>query len=228
MTKHLKRLNAPKSWPIKQRKGIKFITKPSPGPHSLEKSIPLDILMKDVLNYAQTTREVKKILNESKILVNNIIRKDHSFPIGIMDTISIPSTNEYYRLLYNEKGKFSLKPIKKEDALIKLYKIKNKTILKGNKLQLNLDDGKNILVPKDGYKVGDTILLEGNKIKKHLKLEKNAMIFLTNGKYIGTVGTLEEIHKPSALTETKIVFKLNNKKFETLKKYAFVVEKEFI
>lgn len=228
MSKHLKRLNAPKSWPIKKRKGIKFITKPLPGPHSLNKSIPINILLKDVLDYAQTTREVKKILNESKILINNIIRKDPGFPVGCMDTISIPSTNEYYRLIYNEKGKFILKPIKKEEAGFKLYKIQNKTLLKGNKIQLNLEDGKNILVPKDGYKVGDSILLENNKIKKHLKLEKNALIFLTDGKHIGKIGVLEEIYKPSPVTETKISFKLDNKKFETLKKFAFVVEKDLI
>lgn len=228
MSKHLKRLNAPKSWPIKKRKGIKFITKPLPGPHSLNKSLPLNVLLKDILNYAQTTREVKKILNENKILVNNLVRKDQGFPVGCMDTISIPSISEYYRLVYNERGKFILKPIKKEEAGFKLHKIQNKTMLKGNKIQLNLEDGKNILVPKDGYKVGDSVLLENNKIKKHLKLEKNALIFLTAGKHIGKVGILEEVYKPSPITETKISFKLNNKKFETLKKFAFVVEKDLI
>lgn len=225
---HLKRLNVPKSWPIKRRKGVKFITKPLPGPHSLKKSMSINIILKDMLNYAKTTKEVKKILHEGKILINNIIKKDYKFPAGFMDTISIPDFNEYYRLLYNEKGKFILKPIKKEEAVTKLCKIKNKTILKRNKIQLNLFDGTNIIVPKDGYKVGDSILLENNKIKKHLKLEKNALIFLTDGKYIGNMGILEQISEPSALTQTKISFKSNNKKFETLKKYAFVIDKDIV
>lgn len=225
---HLKILNAPKSWPLRKRKGVKFITKPLAGPHSLKKSISINIILKEMLNYAKTTKEVKRILYEGKILINNQIRKDHKFPIGFMDTISIPITNEYYRLLFSEKGKFILKSIKKEEALFKLCKIKNKKILKGNKIQLNLYDGTNILVPKDGYKVGDSILLENNKVKKHLKLEKNALIFLTDGKYIGNVGNLEQIHEPSALTQTKISFKIKNKKFDTLKKYAFVIDKDIV
>jgi small subunit ribosomal protein S4e len=225
---HLKRLNAPKSWPLKRRKGVTFITKSLPGPHSLKKSMPIVIIIKDILGYAKTTKEVKTILNDGKILINNFIRKDHKFPVGFMDTISIPISNEYYRLLYDEKGKFILKSIKEKEALIKLCKIKNKIILKGKKIQLNLYDGANILIPKDDYKVGDSLILENNKIKKHLKLEKNALIFLTDGKHIGNIGILETIHEPSALTQTKISFKLKNKKFETLKKYAYVIDKEII
>ncbi len=225
---HLKRLNIPKSWPIKKRKGIKFITKPLPGPHSLKTSIPINIVLKNILNHAKSTKEAKKILNAGKIFINNIVRKDHRFPVGLMDIISIPFLDKYYRLLYNEKGKFILQPVSKEVAKLKLCKIKNKTLLKGNKTQLNFSDGTNIIVPEDSYKVGESVLLEGNKIKKHLKLEKNTLIFLTGGKYIGKIGTLEKISKSTFTTPAKIVFKLNNKKFETLKKFAFAIDKEFI
>lgn len=225
---HLKRLSAPKAWPLSKRKGVTFITKPLPGPHSLSRSMPLNIVIKEILNYAKNTKEVKKILHEGKVLINNIVRRDHKFPVGFMDTISIPDLKEYYRLLYNKKGKFILKSIKEGEAVLKLCKIKSKIILKKNKIQLNLFDGTNILVLKDGYKVGDSILLENNKIKKHLKLEKDALIFLTNGKYIGNIGILEQIQETAALTPTKISFKLNNKKFDTLKKYAFVIDKDTI
>lgn len=225
---HLKRLNAPKSWPILQRKGIKFIAKPLAGPHNLIHSMPISVILKDILGCANTTREVKKILHDKKVLINNSARKDHRFPVGFMDVISIPGSNEYYRFLYNEKGKFFLKKISKEDSLLKFSKIKNKTILKGKKIQLNLYDGTNLLVPKDGYGVGDTLVLEQNKIKKSLKLEKGALIFLIGGKYLGKTGILENIYKTSPLTETKISLKMKDAKVETLKKYAFVIEKDLL
>ena len=63
---HIKRLAAPKTWQIRT-KGLKFITKPAPGPHSLDTGMPLSTLLKEVLNYANTTREVKKILNTNEI-----------------------------------------------------------------------------------------------------------------------------------------------------------------
>ena len=57
---HLTRLAAPKSWQIK-RKGLKFITKALPGPHSLDTGISFNTMFIEILNYAKTAREVKKI-----------------------------------------------------------------------------------------------------------------------------------------------------------------------
>jgi len=58
---HLKRLNAPKMWKIK-RKGLKYILKQNPGPHSLKICIPLGTLLRDVMSIATNLREVKNIL----------------------------------------------------------------------------------------------------------------------------------------------------------------------
>ena len=62
----LKRLAAPKTWHV-ERKKTKLITKPVPGPHKTENGIPLNILLKEILNYAKTTREVKKLLATNEI-----------------------------------------------------------------------------------------------------------------------------------------------------------------
>jgi len=45
---HLSTLAAPKSWPIK-RKGIKWITRPKSGPHNLKSSLPLIVVLRDML-----------------------------------------------------------------------------------------------------------------------------------------------------------------------------------
>ena len=54
---HIKRLAAHKTWPIK-RNGTEFVTKSSPGPHSMDKGIPFGVLLKEILKYSNTTREI--------------------------------------------------------------------------------------------------------------------------------------------------------------------------
>ena len=206
MSKHLSRIAAPKSWPIK-RKFRKWITKPSPGTHNLQTSIPMNVLLKEILNYAKTTKEVKKSLNN--ILINKVQRKDHKFPIGLFDINEFPELKESYTLLYNQKGKLKIVKIDKEASENKLYKITSKKILKHKKIQINFYDGTNLLVKKDEYKVGDSLIIKDKQIIKHLKLEKEALIFIAGGKYIGLTGIVESITKGNPLQESTIVFKNN-------------------
>lgn len=215
---HLKRLAAPKTWQIR-RKGLKFITKPVPGPHSMESGIPLSLMLKDVLNYANTTREVKKILNSKEVRIDGKLRKDFRFPVGLFDTIEFVNANEYFRVILNRKGKIDLVKISKEELLLKPCKIIGKEMV-GGKLQLNLYDGKNIFSDDKSCKVGDTVLLSlpEQKISRHLKLGKKSTIFLTGGRHIGEMGNVEDI------VEKKIIYRDNNSNLiETSKKYAFVV-----
>lgn len=211
----------PKSWPTK-KKGIKFIARPRPGPHKLKESITISVLLKDILNLAKTSKEVKRILNSSSFLVDNKVRKDPRFPLGIMDVITIGKDN--YRLILNKKGKFELLKIK--DAQSKISKIIGKKVLSKNKTQINLYDGKNIIVEKDSYKPGDSIIISKKEIKKHLKLEKGAMVYITGGKHIGQIGKLEEIKKHKGITKDTITLTVGKNKIETSKDYAYVIENE--
>ncbi|MDD5651574.1 MAG: 30S ribosomal protein S4e [Candidatus Nanoarchaeia archaeon] len=222
---HLKRIPAPKIWPIK-RKIRKFIARPMPGPHCLNDCITLNILLKDFLNQAKTTKEVKFILNNGKILVNKIPRKEYRFPLGIMDIIEIPDLKQKFILLFNEKNRFSLNPIK--DSNTKLCKIIGKKVVKNKKVQINLHDGRNLLLDKNNYAVGDTIVfdLENKKVKDHLKLEKDVMIYLNGGSCKGHIGKLQKIDEGNGYAEQKITFLLGKEVHTTLKKYAFVVGKD--
>ena len=93
-------------------------------------------------------------------------------------------------------------------------------MLKG-KIQINLNDGRTILTEKKDFKVGDSVLIElpSQKIKQTIKLEKGSLVYLTGGKHIGEIGVIEEFK------DNIIVYKRNNQKHETLKKYALVVGK---
>lgn len=215
---HLKRLAAPKTWQI-ERKGPKFVLKPVPGPHKIELSMPLGIILKEILKQANTLKEVKKILNSGGIKVDGVERNDFRFPIGIFDVIQLTTLDENYRVILNRRGKISLIKIGKEESSTKPCKITGKTMVKG-KLQLNLYDGKSILVDNNSYKVGDTIILSlpENKISKHIKLDRKSAIILIGGKHIGEVGNVDEI------IERRVVYKDENGELvETSKDYAFVV-----
>jgi len=226
MTKnHINRLNAPKAWTL-FKKETKWIAKPSPGPHPLNKAVTLNMILKNILKYTKTTKEVKAILNKGLVKVDNIIRKDHKFPVGLMDIVTIEETKENFRVLFNKKGKIILLPIKKEESNIKPRKIINKKILKKNRLQLNFFDGTN-LITKGKFETNDTIVFDiaKNEPKETLKMEKGVIVYIIDGKKIGDIGILKEIEERKGLQPAKIIFTKDKKDFETLKDYVFVIGK---
>ena len=225
---HIKRLSAPKSWRL-HRKEHTFTIKPSPGPQKYEHALALTIILRDMLKEVKTTRECKKLLSKGKIFVNGKSREDYRFPVGIFDIVSMPDIKEQYIMLYDKTGHLYPQKISKEDAEHKVVKIIGKKILPGKKLQINLFDGRNLLVDKGEYIVGDTLLLStDNKIKKHLKFEKGATIYLIGGKHKGKIGTLEEIKPMEGIQPDHIIFKTKEGKIETLQDYAYIIEKPFV
>lgn len=218
MKNHFKRLASPKTWLIDRKKN-KFIVRPNPGPHSLKASLPLGLILRDFLRYAQTIKEVKKMLNNRPVLVDGQRRKDHRLPLGLFDVLSFPQTQENFRLLLDQKGRLALKKISPSESGLKPCRINGKTALPRG-IQLNLHDGKNIIVErKFAGKVGDTLLLTlpDQKIKETFGLKKDAFVFLINGKGSGSSGLLQEIKKDLA------VYQKEGKNIETLKKYLFVL-----
>lgn len=224
MSGHLKRLAAPKSWRI-GRKEKKFVVKPAPGPHKIEESIPLLLVIRDILGYAKSSREAKKIINEGKIIVDKKIRRDLKFPAGLMDIIEIPTTNERWIVLLDKKGKLILKNVSENSSKHKLCKIVNKTVVRGGNIQLNLHDGRNLLVEKDEYKTKDTLLLdlEKNAIKKHLHFKEGSLALITGGAHKSEIGRIEEIKKIRSSMPNIVVLSKDNEKFQTVEGYVFVV-----
>ena len=72
------------------------------------------------------------------------------------------------------------------------------------------------------------IISDKDELKKHLKLEKGSGIYLINCKHVGSTGSLEGIHRFEGSQPDKLIIKLGDKKIETLKDYAFVVDKPLL
>lgn len=217
MKNHLKRIASPKTWMI-QRKECTFITRPKPGAHSMEMGLPLGVIIRDEFKLASTMGEVRKILHSKEVLVDGKRRKDHRYITGLFDVISIPTIKKNYRVLVDKKGRLVIKEISDSESSIKLAKIVGKTMLRGNKIQFNLHDGKNI-VSEQKANVGDTLVLSLPKatIKKILPLKAGMSVFLTKGKHAGDSGTLKEIKGGEAAYSAK------GSEVYTSKEYLFVV-----
>jgi len=218
--RHLKSLAAPRSWNIKRKKS-KFITRPYPGMYRFSEGLPISLVLKDSLKLCKTNKEVKYVLNKQEIKIDGVRRKDPKFLVGLFDIINIPKLKQSFRVLINKRGKIELKQLK-DETLLKPCKVTGKALVK-KRMQLNLYDGRNILIDKDSFKVGDTLIIElpGQVIKEHLKFEEGALAYLTKGKNVGEFGKIERIKGGS------IVFKkLTGEKFETKRDYAFIIGKD--
>jgi len=198
-SKHLKRLAAPEFWPI-ARKEYKWVVKSTPGPHPQSRSLPLLVIVRDVLKVVETSREAIRIISEGLIKVDGKVRKNYKFPVGFMDVIEFTPTKEFFRVIPIPVKTLGLIPIDAEEATFKLCRIENKTTVKGGHIQLNLHDGRNVLVkvsdPKspveDIYETLGTvkISLKDGGILEYYPLKEGSISIVLGGRNVGKVAKL--------------------------------------
>ena len=220
---HLKRFSAPNTWRI-ERKVKKWAIRPSPGPHPVWRSLPLAVVVRDYLNLADNAREAKKIIAARKILVDGKARRDYKFPCGLMDVISIPEMEEYYRVMLDSKGRLRLVKILEEEAQWKLCRIENKKMVRGGKLQLNLHDGRNMIVENNEYKTGDALKISvpNQEIIDKILLKKGYLALIIGGMHAGEIAEIDEIKV--TMSPKPNIIKLKN--FSTIKPYVFPIGKD--
>jgi small subunit ribosomal protein S4e len=230
----LKRKPAPRFWPL-HRKEFTWVVKPSPGPHSLQESVPLAVVLRDMLGFAQTRKEAKTIVSQGKIYVDGKIRREDSLPVSIMDVITIPDVDKNFRILPSAKG-LTLHLVDKEEASFKLCRIENKTVMKNGHVQLNLSDGSNISVKvadaknpqEDVYTTLDTLKigLPEKQISEHVKMKEASYGIITGGKNIGKHGKIVEIEKTKAKKRRNAFITIEDEKgdrYQTILDFVFAI-----
>jgi small subunit ribosomal protein S4e len=235
-TARLKRKPAPKFWPI-HRKELPWIVKPSSGPHSLQSCLPLALVLRDMLEVTDTRKEGQLILHEGKVQVNGIIRNKDDFPVGLMDVISMPESNQYYRVLPSHKG-LVLSPISKEEAKYKLARVDDKSTVSGG-MQIALHDGTIMLVkvadPKNPvevtYETFDILKINigDGQVAETLKTKEGNTVVITGGKNIGVKGKIVEIEKTEAKKRRQALVVVENEKgtrCQTILNYVFSIGSE--
>jgi len=182
--------------------------------------------VRDYLGLCDTYKETKRVAASGDILVDGVKRKNHKFPCGLMDVVSIPKLKKNFRILFDRNGKLALVPISTKDAEWKLCRIENKTIVKGNRIQLNLHDGKNKLVKKDEYKTGDVLKIsfKDNKISDVFKFDKGNVSMIIGGSHIGQIASIDGIQVASS-SKPNLAKMKGVKEFSTLSNYIFPIGK---
>jgi len=216
--KGLKRTKAPKTWRIK-RKVEMWTTNPHCGPHN-KAAIPLVFVLRDMLGYAMSAREARRILSERKISVNGRTRHDIRYPVGIMDVVEIANTGEAFRMLVDKKGSLMLHPIEGEEKKIRIAKILDKHIMPRNRTQLALHDG-STLSSEQKVSTSDSLLISERKIVGHLPFTKGNIGLVVKGDNVGRVGKIVDIKNYGIYQD--IVVLEDHERFETLADYVIVI-----
>lgn len=186
----MKRTSSPKWWQI-ERKTHKFVTTVR-GPHS--QALPLHVLVRDVLGLADTGKEAKQIITSGKVLVDKRTRKDIKFGVGAMDIIEMPLLKKAWRAV--PKNGLTFVEVDEKEANQKLVRINGKTSVRGGKMQLNLNDGNNILTDKK-YSTKDSLIIEigSHKIIDHIEFKQGNLALVVGGKNDGKVAKINEIDR---------------------------------
>ena len=232
-TARLKRKPAPAFWPI-HRKDLPWVVKPQSGSHSLENCVPLTLVLRDMLGVAQTRKEGQLILAQGKVLVDGKIRKRDESPVGLMDVISMPDADKYYRLMPSKHG-LILAPISKEESTVKLVRVENKsTVTQG--VQVALHDGSIMLVkvadPKNPVEVTYNtfdilkISVPEKQVTQTLSVKEGNLAIITGGKNIGIQGKIAEIEKTEAKKRRQALVVIEDAKgarYQTIMEYIFSI-----
>jgi small subunit ribosomal protein S4e len=214
----LERLASPAWWPI-DRKAKKFVTIPR-GPHAQEASLPLTVIVRNILELATTAKEAKHIIKGRKVSVDGKPRRDVKYGVGPMDIVEISGVGIWRAVpgrrlwLVKTDGK---------DSKLKICRIIGKRNVRGKKLQFALHDGRTLL-SDNTWAVGDTLLLElpDQKVVEHFKFEPGVTVLLTAGSRAGTIARLDKIERQLG----RVWLSAGDTKFEAPSSAAFVVGKE--
>lgn len=215
---HLKRMAMPRGWPLPRKGKKKFVTA-GKGALPVKASLPLLVVLRDLLRVVATKAEAKKVL--PAILVNGKPASDVRIRVGLFDQIYIKKIDKGFGLEL-ERGKLKVRELERQELNRKLAKVIGKRSLKRGVIQINLHDGRNYVMSPEQAKniaIGDSLILDlkENKIIKRLPLERGALALVIAGKHCGKKGRIVKIDKQIVLRDEK--------EFTTLKENVFIVER---
>jgi small subunit ribosomal protein S4e len=188
----VKRQLAPTFWAIRRKEG-QFVMRVDPGPHPRKRAYPLGMVLRDVLNVANTAYEVDRILKGGKVKVDGIVRRDHNFAVGLMDLVEL-TKGQAFRMVPKDSSLLSAIAAEEAEKGLKLVKITSKTNIRGGKMQYGFHDSKTF-ISEQNLRVGDScvISIPAVNITSHIPFEKGSTALIITGENAGAVGRIEDI-----------------------------------
>jgi small subunit ribosomal protein S4e len=223
MTFRLKRRAAPRTWQV-PRKGTKWIQRPGPGPHAQDQSIPLVLVLRDVLHLVRSAREAQLLVRSGAVEVDGKKVSGLDRGLGLMDTLTLAAPlDAHYRVVKDRRGRLALVPIPSTEAHLKLGRVRFKHTVPTGKVEVTLHDGRNLLVAASTpYRVGDSVKIEvpSQKVVEHLKLAPGTLAYVSGGSHVGQLARVEKVEVRNSSQANLVHF---SEGFSTVKEYVFVV-----
>jgi len=199
-------------------------TRPRPGPHPQDRSIPLLLVLRDLQKIAGSAREARVLVRSGSVRIDGKVATDLARGVGLMDTLSLAAPlDRHFRLVTDRRGKLVLASIPSTEASVKIGRVRAKHAAKGGKVEVTLHDGRNLLVAASTpYRVGDSLklALPDQKVLEHLVLKPGALAYLAGGSHVGELARVEKVEVRNSPQPNLVHFKEG---FSTIKEYVFVV-----
>lgn len=224
-SRHQARIALPRRLPVKGRKGNKWVSMPSPGPHPKRESVSLLVLLRDVLGIAKGAAEAKRVIKSGGVAVDGRVARNERHPVGLMDIVAVREAKKSFRMLITRSG---LSASGHEGAGAKLCRIVRKHTARGGKTVLTFHDGRNC-IGDDKLRVGDSVTFEfgSRKISAVHKLAPGARCLVVSGKHAGALAVLDAILERKGSMGNEAKMKGERGEFITALKYLFVVDDKF-
>jgi small subunit ribosomal protein S4e len=180
----------------------------------------IGVILRDILGVAKSMREAKRALATRLIKVDGAVVSDLRRGVGIMDVLTVGDI--HYRCILDKNGKLRYNVIPSKESGVKICRVDGKTTVKGGVTQLNLHDGRNILVDDaNKYNTRDSLLLDVNsqKIKSHFKFEGGANCYLIGGSHIGSCAAMKEYIVKRSSKDNEVIFE----DFGTIEDHVFII-----
>ncbi len=227
-SKSLKRYAAPKVMQVSSVKEKKFVAMPKPGPHRRWLSLPLQVIVRDVLKMAETGREAKHVISHSMVLVDGVVRASYKFPVGLMDVVTMKELGKHYRVLVNEKGRLTPVEVPQEEASIKICRINRKYLYEGG-LKLATEDGRTFGTDDSSLNIGGSLLVRvpDNVIVDKAPLAEGNTGYVFMGKHAGATGLVKKASESSLLRKSMVTLALGDgRKVDTIRDYVMIVGRD--
>lgn len=187
---HQKRLSAPRHYPV-DRKEMTYTTTME-GSRSKEEGIPVVVLLRDLLGYADTKKEAKEIVRKGKVRRNGNVVSDIRDGIGVMDAVEVG--DQTFRVLPGEE---ELKLVETDDAR-RAARIESKR-KNGDQFVYGLRGGEN-KASEEEYSTGSS-LIGGEEFP----LENGVEALVLGGKHAGELVEVQELHENGMKDNTATV-----------------------
>ncbi len=246
-SRHQKRYNTPLTYPI-ERKVRTFTIRPHPSGHPFDKSVPVGVLIRDLLGYAKRYDELKKIFARGEVFVDKRRVRKIKYAVGYMDVLEIPKDDKAFRITPSttRQGYSLMSLTNPKDTEWKPCKVIGKKMLKKGRLQLNLHDGRNVHVhPLEDTEYNSRLVPDNAELLEHLwdirprdtlimhlpnqyimnwyRFEEGAWLVITDGANQGKVGRMVSVEKRIGRNRSIVTIEATDGEIRTALENVFVI-----